>query len=240
MPLEAADLANHEVIKAIQTSLADVGKLVRGMVTIQHQQNAVINDLRVKQAAIPVKSEKDGKDDDEGEDDDVDVDSLDNKSFQKMIMKNIGGMLDERLGQFGTKLDSVSTEYRNGRLTEEYVKLKSDHKDFDEWSDEMKALAKDNPTLTLKRLYTLARSENADKTKEMDTKYAPKDDVKEKADGGLTLFGGFRPTIGKTGDGGESGKNGKKMTPAEAGSQAWEETVAKFPGLKSLETNPLD
>lgn len=235
MPLELTDLDNAPIIKTLTIQLGEVGKLVRGMVAIQAQQTSAIRELTTKQAAaVTDKSGVDEKD----ENDDIDVNSLDNGAFQKLIMKEIGGMLDERLGQFGQKLDGVTTEFRTGKLREEYDKIKKDHPDFDDWSDEMKALAKTNPGLSLKQLYNLVRSEDTKKAKELDEKYVKADD-KGKPDTGLTMFGGFRPTIGKTG-GGDAGKGGEKLDAAKAGEKAWEETVSRYPGLASLETNPLD
>lgn len=237
MPLEAADIANLPEIKQLLTQMGDMGKLVRGLVSIQHQQNATINDIRAKQAAAPdAHNKKD--DDDDDDDEDVDVNSLDNSAFQKLMMKQLGGLLDEKIGGLGTKLDSTVTAINQDKVREQYDKLKVDFPDFDEWAEEMKATAKVNPGLSLKQLYTLVRAEDSKKAKEMDGKYK-KDDDKKKDDHSLTLFGGFRPTLGKTADG-DSGKKAEKLTAEEAGTKAWDETVAKFPGLASLETNPLD
>lgn len=240
MPIDANELAqglaNDPTFKQIQSAMGDMGKLVRGLVTIQQQQTTVLNEIRTKVNTAPTAhNEPEG--DDDGED--VDVNSLDNQGFQKFLMKEIGGLLDERLGQFGQKLDGTVTEFRNGKLREEYAKIKEDHPDFDDWGDEMKALAKENPGLSLMRLYTLARSENDAKAKELDVKYAKKaDGEKAKEDQTLTLFGGFRPSIGKTPDG--ESRKAEKLTPEAAGQKAWDETVARFPGLAALETNPLD
>lgn len=237
MPLEAADIDAHPTIKAMQASLGDVGKLLKGVVTIQQQQSAVLNDIRTKVASAPAAH---NEPDDDSDDEPVDVNSLDNSAFQKLLMKEIGGIIDEKLGAFGQKVDGVANTFHTDRLRKEYGELKKDHPDFDDWQEEMQALAKENPGLGLKRLYTLARSENDVKAKELDAKYAKaKGDGKEKDDHTLTLFGGFRPTIGKT-DGDQPGKKGEKLTADQAGAKAWEETVAKFPGLASLETNPLD
>lgn len=243
MPIDAtelaAGLASDPTFKQIQSAVGDMGKLVRGMVAIQQQQTTVLNDIRTKQAAAAdPKNQKDP--DDEDDDEDVDVNSLDNNQFQKMLMKEIGSVIDEKLGTFGQKLDGVSNAFHTDKLKMEYAKVKEEHPDFDDWSDEMKVLAKDNPRLDLTQLHTLARSGNDVKAKELDAKYAKaKNGDGKKDDHTLTLFGGFRPTIGKT-DGGDSGKKAEKLDAVQAGEKAWEETVARFPGLASLETNPLD
>lgn len=236
MPLELKDLDEAPVIKTLTGTVTEIGKLVKGMVAIQAQQTSAIRELSAKAAAAPdAHADKGDAQDDV---DDVDVNSLDNAGFQKFLMKEIGGLLDEKLGAVGQKIDGVSSEFRNGKIREEYDKIKQDHPDFDDWGTEMAALAKENPGLSLRRLYTLARSEDSKKAKELDEKHGKTKDAK-KEDTELTLFGGFRPTIGKTG-GGDAGKSGEKMTADQAGQKAWEETVARFPGLASLETNPLD
>lgn len=236
MPLELKDLEESTIIKTLTGQMTEMGKLVRGLVSIQQQQTAVITELRTKQATAPTAHNEPNDDDD---DDDVDVNSLDNAGFQKFLMKEIGGLLDEKISVLGTKIDGTVTAINNKEVKEQYADLKKDHPDVDEWIDEMKALQKGNPGLSLKQLLTLAKSEDSKKAKEMDEKYVKKADGKDKADTGLTMFGGFRPTIGKT-SGDDAGKGAAKMTAEEAGSKAWEETVAKFPGLAALETNPLD
>ena len=246
MPIDAtelaAGLAGDPTFKQIQAAVGDMGKLVRGLVSIQQQQTSVLNEIRTKVNTDPnAHKAKNGDDDtDDDSDDDVDVNSLDNSGFQKFLMKEIGGLLDEKLGAVSKNIEGVSNAFHSDKIRKEYGELKEDNPDFDDWQDEMRALAKDFPALGLKRLYTLARSENDVKAKELDAKYAKqKNGDGTKDDKTLTLFGGFRPTIGKTG-GGDSGKKEEKLTPAEAGEKAWEETVARFPGLSSLETNPLD
>lgn len=244
MPIDAAELAAglaaDPTFKQLQAGMNDMGKLVRGMVTIQQQQTAVLNDVRTKLSTAPNAQNEPNKDGDDGDDGEVDVNSLDNAGFQKFLMKGVGKLLDEKFGQIGQKIDGVSSEFRTDKLRSQYKDIKETNLDFDDWADEMQALAKENPGLNLKQLYTLARSENETKAKELDAKYAKtKDGEKAKEDHTLTLFGGYRPTIGKT-DGDQSGKKAEKLTAEEAGAKAWEETVSRFPGLASLETNPLD
>lgn len=244
MPLDAAELAAglaaDPTFKGLQGTMNDMGKLLRGMVAIQQQQTTALTEIRTKLASAPAAhNEPDDGGGDDG-DDDVDVNALDNSGFHKFLMKEVGGMLDQKLGDFGKKVDGVSQEFRNDKIREQYGEIKKDHPDFDDWADEMKDLAKANPGLSLKQLYTLARSENSTKATELDTKYAKAEkDGKQKEDNTLTLFGGYRPTIGKT-NGDQSGKKQEKLTADEAATKAWDETVAKFPALGALETNPLD
>lgn len=214
-------------------AFVEMQKLFKGMVTIIQQQGAALTAIRTDLAKGPAKGKtKDDDDDDDDDDKNVDVDKLSNKEFMALLMKNVGGLLDEKVGGVTKKVDGVMQGVRNKDLTEQFEKLSGKHKDFKEWGDEMNALAKENPTLSLKRLYTLAREENPDKTKTLDEKYADKkDDTKDE---GLSLFGGFRPTTKTSGADGKDGKK-DKVTIDQALDKAWEEAVAKVPALGKME-----
>lgn len=215
-------------------AFTDLGKMIKGLVVIVQQQGAALTGLRqeVQKSAPATKKGKD-KDDDDDEGDDVDVDKLSNKEFMSLMMKNVGSLLDEKIGGVTKKVDGVAQTVRTKDITEEYNKLKEKHKDFEEWEDEMKTLSKENPTLSIKRLYTLARQENPDKAKTLDEKHKdPKDEPK---DDGITLFGGYRPSTKTSGDG--DSKDGKKtkLTMDQALDKAWNEAVSKVPALGKTE-----
>lgn len=212
----------------------EMQKMMKGMVAIISQQGSMIGQMRTlieKGAAAPAKGGK--KDDDDTDDDEVDVDKLSNKEFMALMMKNVGGLLDEKIGKVTEKVEGVSKTMNTKEITAQYNDLKGKHKDFDEWADEMKALSTENPTLSLKRLYALARQENPDKAKTLDEKYTEKkDDTEDKT---LTLFGGFRPTTKTSGEDGKDGKKAEKLTVDQALDKAWEEAVAKVPALGKME-----
>lgn len=214
-------------------SFTQLMQTVRGLVTIVQTQGAALNQMRTTLANPPTKGSKNDKDDDD-DTDEVDVDKLSNKEFMSLMMKNVGSLLDEKIGGVTKQIDGVVSTVRTKDLTAEYNELKGKHKDFGDWEDEMKALSKENPTLSLKRLYTLARQENADKAKTLDEKYEDKKDEPE--DKGLTLFGGYRPTT-KTGGGDGKDGDGKKtkLDMDQALDKAWDEAVAKVPALGKME-----
>lgn len=213
-------------------AFAEMQKMFRGLVTIVQQQGAAMTQMRTlleKGATAPKGKDKDDDDDD---DDDVDVDKLSNKEFMALMMKNVGGLLDEKIGTVAKKVDGVAQTVNTKEITTQYNDLKGKHKDFEEWADEMKALSQENPTLSLKRLYTLARQENPDKAKTLDDKYVEKKDVK---DDSLTLFGGYRPTTKTSGEGGKDGKTREKLSIDQALDKAWEEAVDKVPALGKMD-----
>jgi hypothetical protein len=171
------------------------------------------------------------KDDDDA-DDEPDVNSMDNKAFSTFLMKNVGKILETKLGEFNTKLDGGLKEVRNGRARDEIEKFRGDHKDLEDWGTEIAALSKQHPTLGIQQLYTLARTSDPDKAKTIDAKYVEKKDEPNPEDERLTLFGGYRPSTGKTA--GADGKEPPKMTTSEALEKSWDEALSKFPALKSL------
>lgn len=204
-------------------------KMIQGLGVLIQQQGNVINDLRQK-AATPAPAR--GPNGEENDDDEVDADKLSNKELMGLILKNVGSLLDEKIGGVTKQIQGVATSVNSRELGQQYEQLKGQYKDFEEWSDEMKQLSKENPTLSLKRLYLLARQENADKAKTLDEKYADKKD--ETDDSVLTLFGGFRPTTKTSGEGGE-GSQKTKMTIDQALDKAWTDAVAKVPALGKME-----
>ena len=102
-----------------------------------------------------------------------------------------------------------------------------DHPDLLDWKNEMSALAKDNPNLTISRLHSLARLESPEKAEELDTKYKDDSDGDKEDAGYLSLM----PTGGGLNDD-DSGE--KPKTKEEALDKAWEETLEDFPALASL------
>jgi hypothetical protein len=160
------------------------------------------------------------------------IEAMDQKAFGKFILGEVGKLLDTKLTEVNTRIESSTGEFRRFRLTEEYKKLADDHKDFKDWEEDMHTLAKTHQTLGLHDLYMLSRAQKPDKAKELDEKYA---DPKPK-DEGMTIFGGYRPTSGKTGSGND---DGKKLTVDEALDKAWSEQLNQFPALAKVGEDDL-
>lgn len=167
------------------------------------------------------------KKDDTPSDDDVDLETMDRKTYTTWLMGQIKGVLqnevkplNDRFSQLDEKIDGHTL----GTMVERFVNdPKSPHPDFYEWKDEMRALVKENPTLTPARLYTLARTENRAKAEKLDQKYGlNKPEKRNGADNiPLSLF----PR------GGSATKSGTgKMSPKDAAEKAWNEVMS---GLSS-------
>lgn len=147
------------------------------------------------------------------------LNDLDNNQLVKLILGEVGKVLDEKVGKIGEKVDQTNSRLSTAEIKQQIIDLNA--KDFFDWKDEMSALAKENPSLTPKQLYSLVRTDNPDKAAELDEKYRDKsDDDKGKK------FLGLMPTSGATMD-----ADDEKLTAKEAGERAWEDIVDEFPEL---------
>lgn len=216
----------------------DLAKLVRGLTTVVQQQTVAMNQMRTQITTAPAPKGSTPPVDDDDADDDVDVNAMDNKGFAAFLMKNVGKILDTKVTELGSRLDNGLREVRTGRARDEIGKFASEHKDFKDWEIEIAALAKQHPSLGIQQLYTLARSSDPEKVKEVDAKYVEKKEEPNPEDERLTLFGGYRPSTGKTTS--ADGTEPKKLTTNEALEKSWDDAVAKFPALKSLGEDSLD
>lgn len=143
------------------------------------------------------------------------------REVQKQIETALAPLMDQVTG-LQTRV--VSTD-----VNRDIERLRGEHKDFNDWKDEMVGLAKQHPTLGISQLYNLARSENAAKARELDTKYTPPAPPRP------PRFGGLLPA------GNGSGASGNGATPPlsgrDAAVEAYREVSAKYPGvLAALET----
>jgi len=152
------------------------------------------------------------------------INDLDNVSLMQLVVSEVGRVVDEKIGGVTDTLNTTRQSINDTRLTGEIKQIMSTNPDFMEWKTEMAALAKDNPTLTIERVYKLAKLENPEKAQELAEKYDESD--KKPETGYLSLM----PTGGGFDD--ADGENAK--TKEEAMNAAWDATVAEFPGLANM------
>jgi hypothetical protein len=208
-------------------TIMEMTKMMKGLAAIVQQQTSTISNLNANISNLTATGGK-SKAKAEEEEEEVDPEKLSNKQFQELILGKVGTLLDDKLKGVLDRVEGTSRDLNRFRIGEEAKALMAKHKDFGDWNDEMAALAKVHPTLDLGSLYKLARLGDDSKAKELDTKYAPKDEGKPSEK--LKIFGGFKPS--KTGDGDSSGnKEEKKMTTDEALEAAWNEAVEAAPML---------
>lgn len=150
------------------------------------------------------------------------INDLDNASLLKLVVGEVGKVVDQKLDSVSDTLKSTQQDINDTRLAGQVKELMSDNPDFMDWKSEMAAIAKESPGLSIARIYALAKAENPEKATELKEKYS--DDKDTRPDPG---FLSLMPTGGAYDDSDE------KPTKKEAGEKAWEETVAQFPGLAS-------
>lgn len=213
---------------------AKMMKLIQGLTTVVQSQSSALSSVRTSLEQRQQIDDKKAKPETEPED----LEAMPKKDFMDLIIGKVGELMEGKLTQLSTKLDSTITSVNRKFLTEEVTEFADKHKDFRDWEPELNAISKNHPTLTVKDLYNLARAQNPDKAKELDVKYnPPADDAR--ANARLTLFGGLQPST-KTQTSGGDGKGEKKMTIDEALNAAWDGAVESFPQLAKMGEDAVD
>lgn len=204
-------------------SFQELQKTVKGlgMIVTQQQQQGV----KLQESISSLVGKLDGlvdnpRGNDLDDDDEDAINDLDNKKLVKLVLSEVGKVIDEKIGAVGKRIDSTASKMSEAEVKRQIVDLGA--KDFFDWSDEIGNLAKANPNLSVKQLYKLARDENPEKATQLDEKY--KDKSEDKGKQYLSLM----PTSGATAESDE------KLTSEQALEKAWEETIEEFPGLANL------
>ena len=99
----------------------------------------------------------------------VDLEGLSRADFAKVLLKQLGGVVTETIKSSLSDLSKdvgelnkyVSTQQNNDAVGQ-VEKSKKLHEDFNDFQKEMLALSKENPRLSIERLYTLAKAEKGD------------------------------------------------------------------------------
>lgn len=130
----------------------------------------------------------------------------------------VRAQIAEALGPVSNQLSGLQIQVTTKSAAESVERLRSTHKDFNDWKDEMIGLTKVHPTLDIPALYTLARGSNSTKAATLDAKYNPP------APKPAPRWGGLTPTGGQV--------NGQPvLSGREAGVEAYREVSAKYPGV---------
>lgn len=193
--------------KLIIESLNELKKAVSGNQEAVKQINEHLSTLK-KTTPEPSKDKKD--------DDDLpsNLELLDRKDFMNIIVKKMSKIIEDQVKPVSEKTRNIEESTQLEQLRKERDELRGKHKDFDDWSEEMKGLFKQNPYLTMKQAYILAKSSDPKKAKKLESKYAEDDEddnAKSKKFGGLTPVDRARK---KT--------KGKEVKGEEATELAWQ------------------
>lgn len=213
-----------------------LGQLAAGVKLLTEHMANVDKDSKAFQAAISEKLESlitkpavkgNGKDKDEDDGDgQVDLETLSRKDFAAILEGRITKAMQSKIDAFGKAIDEKVGKVASGvddvTAREAIKDMVERHSDFLEWKKEISAIIKESPGITLARAYTLARSEDEKKAKELDVKYTEK----AKADAGGVVrkkgYGGLTPISKGTG----GGKT--KMTQPEAMEAAFQQVAAEY------------
>ena len=207
-------LPNDEQIQLLTQS---VGLLAQGLEKMEGNQTMILETL-AKVTEQSTKQVKEQIEDKFGED--IDLETLDRKDFAKFLLgkitTNIQDEMKKALEGVDSKVQNLATSFESSKATEQIEKTAADNPDFWEWSAEIKALLNENPSLSVKRAYSLAKSENQKKATELDKKYNPPKNEKKEAS-----FLGLTPTSSLSTR--ETGA--VKMTPNEAAEKAFDKIM---------------
>lgn len=139
------------------------------------------------------------------------------------IGEAVRAQIAEAMSPLATQLNGLQMQTATTSAIADRDRLRSAHKDFDEWKDDMIALAKQPAyaQLTLPDLYTLARGRNAAKAATLEAKYNPPPPKPTPRWGGLT-----------------PAASGTRTTPVlsarDAGIAAYNEVSARHPGVLAV------
>lgn len=174
------------------------------------------------QHPAPSKDNSQDKDTDKDEPAPENIEMMSRKEYGEYIKRQAIKEFQKELGGLKEEVSTNRQETHEERLRREANELRKEEvgkgKDLDEWRDEIKQLYQQTQgSLSMKRLYQLARSENPEKAKELDKKYAPKEDTKAREPVDDT-FGGLVPSNSKI----QEAKKKGKLSAEEAGNEAWQ------------------
>ena len=207
--------------------------MMRGMAVLAKSVSETQASLKELAEGLKKPNGDDEDEDDDGDGDrvngepsslfgDTDLEQLGRKDFAALILTKFDERLQHHLRgamkPFDEKLTAVSSRLEGDLADRQIAEAKNGRPDFMEWRHEIAALVKENPGLNVVRAYTLARSENAAKAKEMDEKYKKAEEKPR--------FSGFLPT-GGTGD---RGGDAKKLKFNEAAEKAWNDVMSELGG----------
>jgi hypothetical protein len=219
-----------EEVAGLKSSIETLSGGVKEIMSLA-QKRAEEQAARERAAAAHDKT----KDDDEDGVDDTVLETMPRRQFGEYLLKSFAKHLDTALKPIKDGVTQAATAAQTVDVKVQVQQFAEKHADFNDWKDEMLALAKDNPTLTVQRLYTLARSENPDKAKELDKKIADAKKASEEGDATSTTTRKPPAKRAVKGNGlSPSGATGEakpgKMNPQQAAEAAWADAVAQFGG----------
>jgi len=212
-------------VKALADTVTSLVSVVSGMGKNVEILTGSMRDLQEKgvKAVLPTPDP-----DDTDDDLDADMEGMSRPEFANHLMKQFSNVMKGELKTIQESVQTVGDTATQERVASMVKEAKSQNKDFDEWTDELKGVLKESPGTTLKRALTIVRSEDPKKATELREKYQMDDpgENKGKGDGkhGGEKFGGLTPKGGET-------TPDTRMKQGEAADSAWDSALAATDGL---------
>lgn len=141
--------------------------------------------------------------------------------FNSMMENTIASVLDQTLTPYAEQITGLRRDMVTDQGSREIDRLQAQHKDFVEWVPEMKQLAQRHPSLSITDVYQLAKAQNPEKYKQLDSKYNPPPPPPP------------RPfSLGPSSQGQHNaGGSSKSMTKSEAALDAYRQVQERHPGV---------
>jgi len=191
-----------------------VGTLAQGMQSLQQT---------IQQTAVQQSMDNNSDDEDEQEDIGNDLEVLSRAEFAQHITNVLSKQFKSQIEEIAKQINEIRTGVQEVDTKTTIKEFAAQHKDFWDWQDELRAIVKETPGISIERAYKLARAENPKKARELDEKYNPSEVGKKRQ-----AFGGLTPTSGRT-------AKSTKMSAKDAAEAAWEQTMADLEAALSNE-----
>lgn len=221
MPKEKEDDKSNDKPEGLkdqmETLFSAVKSLTEGFSTMQKNVNDLTTNVNTYMEKANEPAPKREEEDPPLDDDDLE--RMDRKGFLNVIMKGVEKAIAPIKQEVDAKVSDVSSRVSNSDLRAEVEAVKKAHPDIEEWKDEILKIAEATPGLSVRRMITLAKSENPEKVEELskDERFQPKDAGTEQKGG---KYGGLTPSGGGTSD------TPTDMSKDDAAEKAWENTMA--------------
>ena len=215
--------ASEAMQKAITDLAGNQGDLAKGLKSLS--DNVVSLTQRLDK-----QNDSDDDDDDNGDVEETDLPD----DLESLSMKEVISLMDKRGQERETRLiksfrDEIGTANKkvdNASTRAELSEVQRNHEDFSDWTEQIGAVARANPELSIEDMYTLAKAKNPERVAKLEKEAK---EAKEKGNGkgdddDDNKSGKSRNRYG----GGESRKGGDEnrktnMKQKEAGEAAYEE-----------------
>ena len=166
-------------------------------------------------------------------DDNDDGDNFSDVNLESLSRNELVGHLDKRVEKAITKalkplishIKTSSNNLESDQIKRDFQNAANTYPDFMEWKEEMGGIISKHPELSAEDVYTLARSKNPEKVKEIDDKAAKLTNEKKDEETGKVrkAFGGLTPTSG------QFGTKETNKAPQDASNAAWDEVMGSVP-----------